>query len=152
MILLIIVDNYCNFTCLEEGLVALEASGEWAGNRTHNLNRKNKLIRPHITNFWAYKKLQLHNKSERPLEERLLNNIQTKEEMQKNLKSYQVHMMFYPTHKKGNCMISMVRKVSKTEDHLEDQALETCSVAFSVEVETPIKAQEKESQDFYKYR
>jgi len=151
VIYLIIVDNYCNFTCLEEALEVLEALGEWEGIKSPNLKRKNKLIRQHITNFWAYPKLQLHNKSERLSEGRPSNSILIKEVIQKNLKFYQVHMMCYQIQRKGNCTTSMERKAFKMEDHQEAQALETCLVIFSEE-EKQIKAQEKESQDLYKLR
>jgi len=146
---LFIVDNNCNFTCFQEDLVASEDSealeGECQAKRIPNHNKKNKLIQRNITNCWAYKKLQPHNKLEKHSEEKLLNNILIKVVILRNLKSWQEYIKHCLIHKKGNCMISMERKGYRMEDHLAVQALEICST--SLEEEKDQLAQKKESQN-----
>ena len=53
VIFIIIVDNNSNFTCFLGDLVVLEDLEECQENKNLKVNKKNKLIQQHITNFWV---------------------------------------------------------------------------------------------------
>jgi len=131
-------------------LVASAVSEECHNNKNRNL-KINKSIQLNIINCLKLIKKQLHNKLEKLLERKHLNNILIKVAIQINLRKLQMLIKFYLIQKKDNSMMIMDKKVYKMEDLLEDLASEDCFKCL-VEEGNKIQVQEKENQDLLNYK
>lgn len=90
-----------------------------ANNNRHR--KKNKSTQLSIMNFSVSIKKPLPNKSEKPSEEKPLNNTPTKEVILINLKNSPMPIRLSPTLKKDNFMTSMESRESRMVAHPEAQ-------------------------------
>lgn len=74
--------------CSQVDSVDLEDSVEWVVCPNNNLHKKSRSIQPNIMSLSVVIKKQHLKKSEKPSEEKLLNNIQIKEVIQINSKEF----------------------------------------------------------------
>lgn len=117
--------KYNCFACLVEALEGSADSTEWTRKRARNsLNRKRKSILLSITSFWVWIRRPQLKRFVKPFARRPSRNILIKEETLKSSNRLALPIKFFLTLKRDSSMMTMERKESRMEDHLEVQALE----------------------------